>query len=76
MITSTVHAIKQLKMVDGVNMKGLQAFLEQIAIVGIDIKKPSHLGDEYFKKSIRYPFLDKLINNTEARFDDKSVLAS
>lgn len=76
MVTSTVHAIKQLKIVDGVNMKGLQAFLEQIANAGIDIKKPSHLGDDYFKKSIRDPYLDKLINNIEARFDDKSVLAS
>ena len=38
MVTSTVHAIKQLKTVDGVNMKGLQAFLEQIANAGIDIK--------------------------------------
>ena len=45
----------QLKTVDGVNMKGLQAFLEQITNSGIDIKRPSHLGDEYFKKSIKDP---------------------
>ena len=56
--------------------KGLQALLEQIAISGIEIKKPSHLRDEYFKKSIKDPYLDKLISNTEARFEDKSVLAS
>ena len=49
MVTSTVHAIKQLKTVDGVNMKGLQAFLEQIASSGIDIKTQSHLGDRYLK---------------------------
>lgn len=36
--------------VDGVNMKGLQVFLEQITNAGIDIKKTSHLEDKHFKK--------------------------
>ena len=75
-VSSTVHAIKQLKTVDSVNMKGLQAFLEQIDKSGIEIQKPSHLADEYFKKSIKDPYLDTLISNIEARFDDKSVMAS
>ena len=38
MISSTVHAIKQLKRVDGVNMKGLLAFTDQITNSGIEIK--------------------------------------
>ena len=76
MVSSTVHAIKQLKTVDGVNMKGLPAFMEQITNSGIEIKKKSNLGDEYFKKSIRDPYLDNLISNIESRFDDKSVMAS
>ena len=53
MVTSTIHAIEQLKAVDGVNMKELHAFLEQIENSGIEVKKPSHLGDEYFKSSIK-----------------------
>ena len=57
-------------------MKGLQAFLEQIANSGIEIRKPLHLGDEYFKESIKYPYLNNLINNIEARFADKSVMAA
>ena len=76
MVTSTVHAIKQLKTVDGVNMKGLQEFLGQISNSGIEIKKPTHLGDEYFKKSIKDPYLDRLVSNLEARFEDKSIMAS
>lgn len=43
---------------------------------GVTIKKPSHLGEEYFKKSIRDPYLNTLIDNIEARFDDQSVMAS
>ena len=76
MVSSTVHAIKQLKTVDGVNMKTLPAFLKEIEKSGITLKKPSHLGEDYFKKSIRDPYLDTLISNIEARFDDKSVMAS
>ena len=77
MLTTTVHAIGQLKTVDGINMKGLETFLKQITDAGIEIKKPSHLGNEYFiKNSIKLPYLDKLVNNIEARFDDKSVMAS
>ena len=76
MVSSTVHGIKLLKTVDGVNMQGLEAFLEQIRNLGIDLSKPSHLGDEYFKASIKKPYLDSLISNIERRFDNKRVLAS
>ena len=47
-VSSTVHAIKRLKTVDGVNMKRLQTFLEQVDRSGIEIKKPSHMADDYF----------------------------
>ena len=76
MVSSTVHGSKLLKTVDGVNMRGLEAFLEQIRKSGIDLSKPSHLGDEYFKASIKEPYLDSLISNIERRFDNKTVLAS
>ena len=64
------------KTVDGVNMKELQVFLEQITNAGIDIKKTLHLEDKYLKKSIKDPYLDNLISNIEARFDDKLLLIS
>ena len=76
MVSSTVCALKQLKTVDSVNLKGLQAFLDEIDKSGVTIKKPSHLGEEYFKKSIRDPYLDALIGNIETRFDDQSVMTS
>ena len=76
MVTSTVQAIQQLKRIDGVNMKGLKAYLEQIENAGIDITTRSNLGDDYFQKSIKAPYLDKLVSNIEARFDDKSIMAS
>ena len=76
MVTSTVQAIQQLKRIDGVNMKGLKAYLEQIENAGIDITTHSNLGDDYFQKSIKAPYLDKLVSNIEARFDDKSIMAS
>lgn len=34
------------------------------------------MGENYFKNFIRDPYLDTLISNIEARFDDKSVMAS
>ena len=76
MVVSTVHAIKQLEAVDGVNLKGLEAFLEQLTNSGIEIKKPSHLGEEYFETSIKRPYLNNLISNLEARFDDKNIMAA
>ena len=54
-------------------MKGIQSFLEQIENSGIEIKKPTHLGDDYFKKAIKDPYLNK---NIESRFDGKSVMAA
>ena len=53
MLSSTVHALEQLKTTDGINLKGIQSFLEQIEKSGIENKKPTHLGDEYFKKVIK-----------------------
>ncbi len=78
MVSSTVHALKQLKTVDSVNniMMRLDTFFEEIANAGIETRKRYNLGEEYFKQSIKEPYLDNLIGKIEARFDDKSVLAS
>ena len=57
-------------------MKGIQSFLEQIENSGIEIKKPTHLGYDYFKKAINNPYLNNLIKNIESRFDDKSMMAA
>lgn len=76
MVSITIHAIKQLKSIDGVNMSELDTFLDRIQESGIDIKKKENLGDVYFNNFIKDPYLDALINKIETRFDDKSVLAS
>ena len=55
MVTSTVQAIQQLKRIDGVNMKGLKAYLEQIENARINITTRSNLRDDYFQKSIKTP---------------------
>ena len=76
MVSTALHSIKQLKTVDGVNLKGLPTFLEQLANAGVDIKKPANLGEHYFSNSIRNPYLDNVIRNIENRFDDRSVMAA
>ena len=76
MVNTTIHSIKQLKQVDGVNLMGLKTFLDQLTSAGIDIRKPPRLAEIYFETSIKQPYLDTLIKNLETRFDDKSVLAS
>ena len=72
-MVTTINAIKQLKATDGINLRGLQMCLEELANLGIEIRKPTHLGEEYFKT---YPYLDNFIKNLEARFDAKSIMAS
>ena len=57
-------------------MKGIQSFLEQVENSGIEIKKHTLLGDDYFKEAIKDPYLNNSINNIESRFDDKSVMAA
>ena len=42
----------------------------------IDVRKPHNLGELYFNDSIRKPFLDKLIDNLESRFQEKDIMAS
>ena len=73
MVSSTVHTLEQQKTADGIHLKGIQSFLEQVENSGIEIKKPAHLGDDYFKEAIKDPYL---INYIESRFDDKSVMAA
>jgi len=62
--------------VDDVNLKGLLGFLEELTTAGIEIKKLHNLGDQYFKNSIKNPYLDHFIKNLEDRFDDKSLMAA
>ena len=57
MVTSTVRSIQQLREADGVNLKGLQTFLDELACRGIDIRKPSHLGEETSKPLSRSTIL-------------------
>ena len=76
MVSTALHSIKQLKTVDGVNLRGLPTFLEQLTNAGVDIKKPANLGEQYFSNSIRNPYLDNVIRNIENRFDDGSVMAA
>ena len=76
MVASTLSSLEQLKLVDGINLSGLQQFLEQLTSAGIDITKRSNLGEQYFEGSVRKPFLCCLIKNILNRFDDKSVMAA
>ena len=68
MVNSTIHSIKQLKEVDGVNLKRLKTFLDRLTSFGIEIRTPSHLGEDYFNTSIKQPYLNALVTNLEARF--------
>lgn len=61
---------------DGVNLKGLSGFLEELTTAGIEIKKQHNLGDHYFKNSIKNLYLDHLIKNLEDRSDEKSLMAA
>ena len=78
MVASTISSLEQLKIVGGINLSGLEQFLEQLvsASAEIDITKCPNLGEQYFKDSIRKPFLCCLIKNIQNRFDDKSVMAA
>ena len=62
MVAST-NSLEQLKIVGGINLGGLDQFLEQLASAGIDITKQSNFGEQYFEDSIRKPFLCCLIKN-------------
>lgn len=76
MLTSTIHSLEQLQTVDGFNLKGLGAYLTEIADAGIELKKKHNLGEEYFRRSIQKPYLSHLIKNLNDRFEDKSIMAA
>ena len=61
MVTSTIHALKQLKTV----------YERPKSIFG-RVQDQNSICDDYFKKSIKDPYLDNIIKN----IDDKSVMAS
>ena len=75
-ISSTIACLKQLKSTEGRHTSGLPALLEELKKAEIDVRKPHNLGELYFNDSIRKPFLDKLIDNLESRFQEKDIMAS
>ena len=76
MTASTVSSLEQLKVVGGVNLNGLQQFIEKLSSAGINLTKHGNLGEEYFNNSIRKPFLSCLVENIQNGFEDKSVMAA
>eukprot|EP00118_Oscarella_pearsei_P000684 m.5555 g.5555 ORF g.5555 m.5555 type:complete len:283 (+) comp13492_c0_seq1:3-851(+) len=75
MLSSTVASLEQLIAVDGVNLKALPAFLEQVD-PEICIEEGNNLGYDYFQNSVRKPFLEFLIQNLKERFADLPIIAS
>ncbi len=76
MVTCTIKSLELLKTKDGINLGELHEFLDSLQQADIEIKKPAHLADDYFRDSIRVPFLTRLIDNIQNRFEDQSVLAA
>ena len=76
MLTSTINSLEQLLLVDGFNLKGLDAYLAGITDAGIEIRMAQNLGNQYFRVSIQKPYLSQLIKNIHERFEDKSIMAA
>ena len=76
MLSSTLTSLEQLTVSGGFNLQNLPAFLEQLETSGIEVKKVANLDEDYFLRSVRRPFLQFLVVNLQARFADKSILAS
>lgn len=75
-LASTIFSIQQLKTCNGINLRGLQQYLDDLQEKNISIKKPSHLAEKYFNDQVRIPFLSLLIDNIQKRFPDTTLLAS
>ena len=75
-LASTVTSMEQLKTCNGMNLSSLQKYLDGLQEKSIEIKKPANLAEEYFKDSVRIPFLTCLIDNIHKRFPDKTLLSS
>ena len=76
MLKVTVESLEQLKTSDGINLRGMQQFLDQLRDAGIELQRQNNLSDDYFTDSIKIPFLSNLIKNLQDRFDDKSAIAA
>ncbi len=76
MLGSTISSLQQLKSFDGIHLTKLPAFLDELSSAGIDISKKPSLGEDYFKQSVREPYLDRLVSNLEKRFEDKCIMAA
>ena len=75
-LATTLASLEQLKTHDGLNLSKFDAFLTDLEEGSIEIKTPANLSRDYFNDSIRIPFLSCLVENTNGRFDDKSILES
>ena len=60
--------MERLKTRNGINLNGLQRYLDDLQGRSIEIKKPANLAEAYFNDSIRIPFLTCLIDNLQNRF--------
>ena len=76
MLSSMIACLEHLKSSDGTNLAVLESFLAKLSEAGINTSNPSNLGEEYFKSSIKEPYLSALIENLNGRFDDKAEIAS
>ena len=74
-LASTVTSIEQLKTCNGINLNSLQKYLDGLQEKSIVIKNPANVAEEYFKNSVRIPFLTCLIHNRHKRFPDKILLS-
>ena len=72
-LATTLASLEQLKTHDGLNLSKFDAFLTSCEESGIEIKKPANMSETYFTDSIRMPFLTRLVDNINGRFEDKSV---
>ena len=47
----------------------IASYLDTLAKVDIDIRKPANLESDYFRDSVHQHFVNKLISNLKKRFD-------
>ncbi|XP_065835790.1 zinc finger protein 862-like [Oscarella lobularis] len=76
MVTATTDVLQSMIDTDSVHMTALDSFLQNLKDSGINIKETINTGKENFNRTIRKPFLEKLINNLKKRFSSGEVIAS
>ena len=76
MLSSTLQSLEQLKIADGSNLSGLDAYIAGLDGAGIALKQLPTTGQDYFKGSVQQPYLSKLIESITKRFEDKSLMCA